>query len=252
MKVALVEDEEMSREALKTMLLLLQPDIEIVGEAENVEDGLTMLKDLEVDLVFLDINLPDGDSFQLLQQLPKPNFQIVFVTAYDEFALKAFHFSAAHYIMKPINPMMIKEALDRVNNRQYASQAQERMQILADALQEEHKRLALATQEDIICVQIADIVRLEADSNYTFAYFKDGTKVVASKPLGFYEQLLAEFDFIRIHNKHIINLKYFKRYVRGRGGALELTTGDILNVATRRKKDLLDVLKEQRFLFFSF
>ena len=252
MKVALVEDEEMSREALKEILLLLKPDINIVGEAENVVDGIAMLKKIEADLVFLDINLPDGDSFQILQQLSQINFQIVFVTAYDEFALKAFHFSAAHYIMKPINPMMVKEALDRVSNRQYANQAQERMQILEDALQEDHKRLALATQEDIVCVQLADIVRLEADSNYTFAYFKDGSKVVTSKALGFYDQLLAEFDFIRIHNKHIINLKYFKRYIRGRGGELELTTGDVLSVATRRKKDLLDSLKEQGFLFFSF
>ncbi|MCP4437587.1 MAG: response regulator transcription factor [Aureispira sp.] len=252
MKVALVEDEELSREALKEMLLLLQPNIEIVGEAENVEEGIVMLKNLEVDLVFLDINLPDGDSFQILQQLPKTDFQLVFVTAYDEFALKAFHFSAAHYIMKPINPMMLKEALDRVQSQQSAQQAQERMEILEDALQEDNKRLALTTQEDIICVQLADIVRLEADSNYTFAYFKDGSKVVTSKPLGFYEQLLVAFDFIRVHNKHIINLKYFKRYIRGRGGMLELTTGDMITVATRRKKDLLDNLKKQGFLFFSF
>ncbi|MCH2044304.1 MAG: LytTR family DNA-binding domain-containing protein [Saprospiraceae bacterium] len=244
MDVIIVEDEDLSREALRQMLLLLDPSLNIVGEAGTVEEGTQLLKNTQVDLVFLDINLPDGNGFNILQNLESIDFQLVFVTAYDEYALKAFQFAALHYILKPISPENIQEIIDRAKSNQKKSTSLESLEILESSLSENNQRLALTLKEDTICVAISDLIRLEADSNYTFAYIKGANKTLVSKTLSFYEQLLAEHNFVRIHNKHLVNLNYFKRYVRGRGGVLELGDGTKLAVSTRRKKDLLKSLKE--------
>lgn len=243
MDVIIVEDEDLSREALRQMLLLLDPTINIVGEASSVEEGTQLLQNTRADLVFLDINLPDGNGFNILQNLKKIDFQLVFVTAYDEYALKAFQFSAIHYILKPISPENIQEVLDRAKSNRKKGTSSESLEILEKSLSEDNKRLALTTKEDIVCIEIEDLIRLEADSNYTFAYIKNSGKTIVSKTLSFYEPLLVEYNFVRIHNKHLVNLNYFKRYIRGRGGVLELDDGTQLDVSTRRKKDLLKSLK---------
>ncbi len=238
-KTVIVEDEKKSLMTLQSLLERYCPDILIVGTAANVAEGLEVIPSLQPELVFLDIAMPDGDAFDLLHELNEINFEIVFITAYNDFALKAFDFSALHYLLKPVNHIDLIEAVHRFIRMRADLKISERIQILNQSLQNNFVKISLPTIDGLIILEIDNIIRIEASSNYCQLFLKDKSTVVVSKTLNQFEDILAELHFFRIHNTHMIDLKYVTKYQKGRGGMVTMWDNSQISVSSARKKDFL-------------
>jgi len=243
-RTVIVEDEKKSLLTLQSLLERYCPDVVIVGTAANVAEALEVIPAVEPDLIFLDIAMPDGDAFDLLNELKKINFEIVFITAYNDFALKAFDFSALHYLLKPVNYTDLVEAVHRFMRMRADLRISERIQILNQSLQNNFVKISLPTIDGIIILEIDNIIRIEASSNYCQFFLKDKNSVVVSKPLSHFEEIMAELDFFRIHNTHMVNLKYVSKYHKGRGGLVTMFGGSQVNVSASRKKEFLEQLNK--------
>jgi two-component system LytT family response regulator len=238
-KAIIIDDEEKSRQTLQSLLHRYCPDVHVIAEAASVEEGLKILSSHSPDVVFLDIRLPDGTGCDLLEQIPERNFDVVFTTAYDEYSLKAFHYAALHYLLKPISHTQLREAVSRIKPSQ---QQDERFRVMKEQLQEKRKNIVLSSFDGFSVAQLDDILRFEADSNYTRIFFVQEKPFVASRNLSHFEELLADAGFVRVHNKHLINLKHVRKYHRGRGGSIELSDGTQIEVAVRKKDEFLEAL----------
>jgi two-component system LytT family response regulator len=238
-KVILVEDEKKSLLTLSKLLATYCPDIEIVGTAGTVSEGLEVIPRQNPDLIFMDIAMPDGDAFDLLNRLDVIDFEVVFITAYNDYALKAFDFSALHYLLKPINHSDLIEAVQRFEKTRADSRITERIQILNQSLQNNYLKISLPTTDGLIILEIDKIVRIEADSNYCQFYLIDKSSVVVSRSMNYFENILSELNFFRVHNTHLVNLSYVTKYQKGRGGLLTLSDGSQISVSASRKKDFL-------------
>ncbi len=246
----LIDDEVNSRQALRNLLTQLCPDVHIAGEAKNADAGIELINTLNPQLVFLDIQMPGKTGFDLLASLDKIDFDIVFTTAYHEYAVKAFRFSAIDYLLKPIDPDDLMAAVSKAaKNQKPASAGQVDLlkqlwqQLSADKKgQNENQKLALPTQEGIHLVEIKDIVRCEALGSYTKFYLSTGEKLITSRLIKDYEEILTEYGFFRVHQSYIINMKHVKKYVKGDGGQVWMSDGEEIEVARRRKDDFLSVL----------
>lgn len=246
-KSVLVEDEKKSLKTLETLLEKYCPEVEICGTAGSVYDAKKVIESTDPDLVFLDIAMPDGDAFDLLNNLNIINFELVFITAYNDFALKAFDFSALHYLLKPVNHIDLIEAVNRYQRNHSNNRVNERIEILNQSLQHNYAKISLPTNDGLMILEIDKIVRIEADSNYCQFLLNDQSQVTVSKPLNYFEDLLIELNFCRVHATHIINLNYVKKYSRGRGGLITLTDGSQISVSANRKKDFLTRLNRGIF-----
>lgn len=234
----IIDDEKYCVDALTYRLTGNCPDVKIVGNCQTIASGIDAIQSLRPDVLFLDINLPDGNGFSLLDKIKSPEFQVIFTTAYDQYAIKAFKFNALDYLLKPIGDEEILEAMARFRNR--VSDFNARNQVLS--ILEEVRRngaglnkIALPTSHGHVFVMLNDIVRLQSDSNYTTFFMKDKTKHVVSKTLKEYEDLLGDLQFVRIHNSDIVNLAFVKEFLKGKGGTVLLEDGTELEVAVRRK-----------------
>lgn len=243
--IFIVDDEIDARELLKLYFAKARIAYKVVGEASSVAEALNKLNQLDFDLLLLDIHLQDGTGFELLDHFPNPNFDIIFITSYDEFALKAFQYAAVNYLLKPILYEDFLAAIEK-----YANDTQRiQMSYLIDSLQQlkqgqQFKRLALSTFEGLVMIDLSNIIRLEADKAYTTFYMKDGEQHIVAKNLGMYENLLPPHYFFRIHFSHIINLNYVKIYLKQDGGQVILSNGKKLPIARRRKEEFLYMLKK--------
>jgi two-component system LytT family response regulator len=236
-KVVLVEDEPMSMATLEDMLLDFTTQIEIVGRATNLAQAKRIIAETNPDLVFLDIYLPDGDGFDIVKHFPNRTFKIIFTTAYDQYALQAFSVAALHYLLKPIHPDLLQEALERF-------WAQQQTQIFPSVSpQPAMAHLAIHSQDDMRLVPVQDIIYCEADASYTIFYIKGNQKCLASKPLGVYEKLLPPTMFSRLHYKYLVNLGHINRYLKGKGGQVELSSGQVVDVSVRKKQQFLQQLE---------
>jgi two-component system LytT family response regulator len=235
----IIDDIAEARAVLKSDLENYCPSIEVVGEAEGVVTGAKCINELKPDLVFLDIQMKDGSGFDLLEILPIKNFKLIFTTASDEYALKAFKFSAVDYLLKPIDPDELMEAVNRVEHQEKAS---ERISLLKENLNHP-KRIALNTLDKIHIVQVAEIVRCESSVNYTMFYFTDDTKLLVTKTLKEFDQLLSDHDFIRVHQSHLINVKFIKGFTKS-DGYIFLKDGTKIPVSTRKKQVLMDMIQK--------
>lgn len=245
MKVVLVEDERLSLIALENMIKHFCSELEVVGTASSIKKAVPLIKSIQPEVVFLDIQLSDGVSFEILKQLGGYNFKIVFLTAYNKYALQAFDYAAIHYILKPINPKKLKEVIDRLKLLSISTyQLTEHISVLEDAFGNNQKRLAIPTQKEIIFVDIKDIIYCEADNNYTKLYLNTGRNILASKSLIFFEQVLGSMPFVRPHSKYLVNSDYIQKYIRGRGGELLLSNQNELPVSARRKAALIEQLNQ--------
>jgi len=238
-KVILVEDEKKSLLTLSKLLETYCPEVQIIGTACDVAEGVDIIPKLHPDLVFLDIAMPDGDAFDLLNQLPHVDFEIVFITAYNDYALKAFDFSALHYLLKPVSHAELIESVKRFEKNHHDSRMTERIQILNQSLNSNFVKISLPTNDGLIILEIDNIIRIEADSNYCQFFLNNGKSVVVSRTLNHFEKVLSELNFFRVHNTHMINLKYVTKYQKGRGGLVVLTDGSSVGVSATRKKDFL-------------
>jgi two-component system, LytTR family, response regulator len=242
-KAVIIEDENKSLLTLKTLLERYCPEVQVVGTGNCVEEGIRVLESLRPELVFMDIAMPDGDAFDLLNRIGKFEFEVIFITAYNDFALKAFEFSALHYLLKPINYKELQDAVQRYQRIRPAHNIQSRLEILNSSLQSHFDKISLPSNDGLIFVEIQDIIRFEAAGNYSTVFMVSGDSIIVTKTLNQFEDILTGLHFVRIHNTHLINLKYLKKYQRGQGGTVTMHNGVTLTVSRTRKNDFLEGLK---------
>lgn len=242
-KTVIVEDENKSLLTLQTLLERFCPEIQVIGTGNCVEAGIRVIEELKPELVFLDIAMPDGDAFDLLNRIEKVEFEIIFITAYNDFALKAFEFSALHYLLKPINYRELQNAVQRYKKIRPVTYIQPRLDVLNSSLNSHYNKICLPSNDGLIIFEIQDIERFEAAGNYSTVYFAKGESIIVTKNLNQFEDLLNGLDFVRIHNTHLINLQYVKKYQRGQGGLVTMTSGTEISVSRTRKEEFLRRLK---------
>ncbi len=231
-RTILIEDEINAREALKKMLQIIEPTIEIVAETGYVSDALSLIKLKKPDLVFLDIQLEDGTGFDLLKQLDTIKFKIIFTTAYHQYAINAFKFSAIDYLLKPIGPLDLKEAINRaINIIDTEKDHHNLVEIIKNNEASKNKKIVLKTTEQRYILNINDIIHLKADGAYTI--FKTiNQKIIVSKNIQFYQDLLGA-DFTRCHQSHLVNLKQVEAF--SKNGMLIMNNNDEIPVSSRKK-----------------
>lgn len=246
-KTIIIEDDEILRKGLQQMLQLYAPNFEVIGEAETVTNAITQLTSLQPDVVFLDIMLIGGTGFDVLKSYQEkngfPKFHVVFITAFEEYAIKAFRMSALDYLLKPIDPDELKEVIAKIEKTKAPSH--ESFDLLIEQLskQKTSKKIALSTAEGIHVVLVDDIVYAQADSNYTTIVLNNTKQIIVSKPLKEYEELLADKGFLRIHQSYLVNISYVAFFDKIEH-TLQLNTNAVLPVASRKKELLLQTINK--------
>lgn len=243
MKYIIIDDESHAREGIRMLVQAIRPAFECLGAASSCAAGRALILDTQPDLVFLDIELRDGNGFELLSSLPERHFATIFVTAYAEHSLRAFQFAALDYLLKPIDLGLLAQSLDRLAQRRPAPLQLQVAQ--ASFAAPTSNRLLLPTLEGFLVLHTAEIIRCEADGNYTNIYHTHNKPILASHNLAHYEGLLAANAFFRVHHKHLVNLAQVVGYQRGRGGFVELRDGSVVEVSARKREDFLEAM--QRF-----
>jgi two-component system LytT family response regulator len=240
LKTVIVDDEQDAVDFISSIIGEYCPSLEVVAMANNVNQGVTAINDKKPDLVFLDVEMPNGNGFDLLAQFPEKDFDVVFITAFNHYAIKAIKFSAVDYILKPININEFVEAVNRVIKKrsERRSQGNESLKILMENLRTSPpSRMAIPTADGMEYLNPRDIIRIEADRSYSWFYLTGGRKILVSKHLKEFQELLSDRYFFRSHNSHLVNLKYVKKYIRKEGGYIEMTDGAMIPVS-RNRKDL--------------
>lgn len=243
MTAILIDDMPQALKVLQSDLNDLFPDIQIIGTADSVVSGAKLLRQQQPDLLFLDIMLGDGTGFDLLEIVPNINSKIIFVTAYEEHAIRAFRFAAIDYLLKPINPEDLRDAVLRA--RQQISRPAESIDILKATMKSPDTlptRITLHTQERIAVVNIDDIIRCESDGNNTIFMLASGEKIFVTKTLKQFATLFEQHTFYRTHQSHLINTKHIQEYIRKEGGYLKMKNGDDIPVAVRKKAEVVAML----------
>ena len=241
-KTVLVDDDRSSILTLQTLLGASFPQIKIVGTASLVNEAIPLINETEPDLVFLDINMPDGEGFDVIEKVTYKDFQVIFITAFDKYAVRAFEFSALHYLVKPVTHEMLDSAVERYKEAK-VEDIDNRLTVLRDTLRSKNEKIIIPSTDGLNIVKLSDIVRLEANDVYTIFYMTNGQRFIASKPLNNYEKILEDLPFSRVHSKNLINLMYVKRYIKGKGGSVILEDNTEVEVSVRKKSDFLDKLK---------
>ncbi len=245
-KTLVIDDEANARSAIKNMVQQLNLPITIVGEASNAEEGLEKIHLLQPELLFLDIQMPGKSGIQLMQEMNRDNIQVIFVTAHQGFAIQALKLSAIDYILKPIDPADLKEAVERALKRKNTPGAeqlllfQQALQHMQQPQQKSPEKLAISTSEGILFADLKNIIWIESLTGYCKFYLEGQKPIVVSKNLKEYEDLLASHNFFRTHQSSMVNLVHIKKYVRGEGGQVWMTDGSEIEVARRRKDELLN------------
>ena len=246
-RAVIIDDEKDSIDTLKWKLENYCPEVSVVSSFEKPADGVSYLKKNQVDLLFLDIEMPMLTGFDVLEELGRDiSFDIIFITAYDNFGIQAVKFSALDYLLKPVQNKELKEAIDKHLKKSQQKIPSEQIDLLLNNVQAERKgkrgRIALASKESIEFVDPNDIVVCEANSNYTNVYLIEGRKRVISKTLKEFEEMLMQFDFFRPHNSHLINLARVKEFIRGDGGYLVMENKMKIPVSKNKKEELMGLL----------
>lgn len=239
-RTLIIDDEQNARSALKGLLRDLSPEIQVVGEAGDVASGLELIIQNRPDLVFLDVQMPDGTGFDLLEQIPEPAFKVIFVSAFDRFAVTAFRFSAIDFLLKPVQANDLLQALDKMDKGNESQTAKIKV-LLGNRSGIE--KIVLPSLDELLFVKVDEIIRCESDNNYTYFYLSGNERILVSRTLKDYEELLEPMGFFRIHKSSIINLRFLKKYKKGEGGIVTMEDGTQLEVSRRRKDDFLRVLQ---------
>lgn len=242
-KVLIVDDELNGRENLRGVLQTYCPEIEIVGEANCALAAIALIQSTNPSLVFLDIEMLGGNGFQVLEFFKNPTFQVVFVTAYDQYAIKAIRLSALDYILKPIDLMLVKAAIDK--HQLCKKEEDSRLSHFIDNkhLPAANKRIALPLADRIHFVEIQHIVSCKGEASYTTIYTSDGNKYLVSKPLIEYTDILTEYGFLRTHKSHIVNRSHISTFIKTDGGYLLMSNGSNIPVSRRKREAVLLELK---------
>ena len=237
LKAVIVEDEANSREILRNYLSKYCENITLLGEGATIEEGLQQIKKHNPELVFLDVEMPFGNAFDLLDQIPDRTFETIFVTAYNQYAMDAINHHAAYYLMKPINIDELIKAVDYVRAIKEKENALEGEVLQARSVKAEGK-ITLPQQDGFQVLDVADIYFCKADDNYTEIYLEK-KKIVVSKTLKYFEEALQSYSFARIHKSYLVNVAEVVKYKKGKGGSVVLSNGKELSVSASKKADLL-------------
>jgi len=238
-KAVIVDDEQDAVSFIESIAHEYCPNLDIVGKAYSAIEGIEVISNEKPDLVFLDVEMPHGSGFDLLAGFPEKDFDVIFITAFNHYAIKAIKFSAVDYILKPININEFIEAVKRVEqSRQERSNRTLNFNTLLENLRTSiPSKLAIPTSSGMEYLCTADIIRIEADRSYSWFFMEDGSKFLVSRNLKEYQELLSDRNFFRTHNSHLINLEHVKKYIRHEGGYIEMTDGSTVPIS-RGKKDL--------------
>jgi two-component system LytT family response regulator len=242
LKAVLVEDEKASRDTLQNYLKKYCPQVMVLAEADSVKSGIEAIEKHKPDLVFLDVEMPYGNAFDLLEQVRERSFETIFVTAYDHYAMKALNFSASYYLLKPLDIDELVKAVGLVDQKKASEEHSLRTKILIENIKIENKQLQkiiLPLLDGFEVVTVKDIIRCQASDNFTEFHFINGSKQLICRTLKYYDEILSDFDFIRVHKSHLINLQYIKRYKKGKGGQVMMSDGSAVDVSNTRKAELL-------------
>jgi len=239
-RAVIIDDEPINTTNLQQLLLKNCPVVKIVAIAYNAEDGKKIILENDPDLVFLDIEMPGKNGFELLQSLPDYSFEVIFVTAYDNFGIQAVKFAAIDYLLKPINVEELKIAVKKVVDRNLKKKNNDQLENLLSILKQhqninEH-RIALPTAQEIRFLNPKDIIRCESSNNYTTFYLSNEEKLLISKPIYLYEELLKDYGFIRCHQSHLVNKKFIKSFIKEDGGHLLLENNIQLPISKQKKE----------------
>ncbi len=243
-KSVIVDDEQKSILSLQRLIHKYCPGIEVIDTAKSVGQAIGVIENKRPDLVFLDIALPDGDGFDVLMNFDFKGFEVIFITASDKFAIRAFEFSAIHYLLKPIDYLELQKAIERYEKIKNVDLFSERINILRDSIDQKPTKIILPTAEGLNVIDLAEIIRCEADDNYTTFYFSSKKNLIVSKSLSNFEKLLSGLNFSRIHNKHLINLKHIKKYIKGKSGYVIMNDNTHVYVSESRRNNFVKDLKE--------
>jgi two-component system, LytTR family, response regulator len=245
-KAVIVDDEQHCVDALKTMLQKKFPDVTVLGGASSVQEAKVLIDELRPDLVFLDVEMPYQNGFELLKLFDKVHFDVIFTTAYEQYALKAIKFNALDYLLKPFGISDLQDALQKYSARKAVKNEQpgvvaplEMFLQNMKTMQHSNKKIALPTLNGLVFMPVQSIVRCESTGNYTKIFFTDRKQLLVSKPLKEFEELLTDIDFFRVHNSHLINLQQMESYIQGEGGFALMSDGTQVEVSRRRKADFL-------------
>ena len=243
-KALIIDDENRTRDLIAKMINSFGLDVEAIPAAGSVESGIAAIEEHQPELVILDIQMPDGTGFDVLKAINKKNFEVIFVTAHEEFAIKAIKFSALDYILKPVDVEELRAAIERA----LATIDLKKDDQQFDALQhnihpQQKKRLVLKTQESVHVVELDQIIRCESDRNYTSFYLTGGKKILVSKTLKEYETLLTGYNFLRVQQSHLINLDYVERYDKGNGGSVVMKDGSEVPLSQAKRDIFFKILE---------
>lgn len=242
-KAIIIDDEQHCIDRLTKMLSGNSSNmVELLASVQSVDEGLTAIKTYKPQLVFLDIEIGDKTGFDLLKQLPEINFEVIFTTAYDKYAVQAFKFSALDYLLKPIDTDELQAALKKLNDKVSQKDIAGKFDALFHNLkniQSASKKICVPVLSGLVFIQTDDIIRCESNVNYTTLFLKDKQKLLVAKTLKEFEEMLTEYNFYRVHNSHLLNLAYIKMYNKGKGGTVTMSDGSEIEVSTRRKDDFL-------------
>jgi two-component system, LytTR family, response regulator len=242
-KALVIDDENRTRELIVKMINSFGFDLEAKPGGDNVQSGITSIEEEQPDLVFLDIQMPDGTGFDVLKGLKNRDFEVIFITAHEEFAIKAIKFSALDYILKPIdqNELMsaVSKAIKTIDEKKEETQFEALQHNINPNLK---RRLVLKTQESVYVVDLDNIIRCEADRNYTSFFLNTGKKILVSKTLKEYETLLTGHNFLRVQQSHLINLDYVDRYDKGDGGSVVMKDGSEVPLSPAKREVFFKIL----------
>ena len=240
----LVDDMPQALEMLENDISNKHQNITIIGKANSVVSAAKLLRKIQPDILFLDIMLGDGTGFDLLEIIPNLKSKIIFVTASDEFAIRAFKFAAIDYILKPYSDEELKNAIEKASNQ--IQPKNEQLSVLQESIATPNKvpkKISLHTLDKIIVVSLDEIIRCKSDNNYTTFYFENGSKIMVTKTLKFYADLLKKNTFLRVHQSHLVNTKYIKEFIKADGGYLVLKDKSTVPVSVRKRAEVLKTIE---------
>lgn len=246
-RAVIVDDEKNNIENVEQLLSQHQLPVSIVGTALNADDAVSVITSTNPDLLFLDIQMPEKNGFDVLKALPHHDFEVVFVTAYDQYGIQAVKFSAIDYLLKPIDPEELKISVAKVqqklSKKRENFQLENLMELIKDKDNKRDHKLALASAKEIRFVNTTEIIRCESSNAYTEFFLTDGKSIVVSKPIFEYEELLNNYDFVRCHQSHLVNVAFVKSLIKEDGGYLELNNNNRIPISRGKKEAVLKALK---------
>lgn len=243
LKAIIVDDEKISRDILQDYIVKYCPDVSICAQCDSVKTGLQAIEKHQPDIVFLDVEMPKGNGFDLLEQVKDISFETIFVTAFDNYAIQALNYSAAYYILKPVSIDELIIAVDKIKAQKKKNAPGVHTRVLLENIKTktiaQHK-IVLPSQDGFEVVSLKDIVYCDAHDNFTDFHFVSGPKMMICRTLKFYEELLSESGFMRVHKSHLVNLDHVMKYKRGKGGQLTMSNGAVIDVSPNKKDELME------------